>query len=186
MKYYIKLSLILLIFCAVASGILAYVNSLTAPVIAARKAQNEIDTRNALIPGADFSEASTADGSTYYIATNPESGEVLGYTFIAAETGYSSTVQTMVGVNKDFYVLSIKVIDQAETPGLGANCSNDSFTGQFAGMNPDQLLVDKDGGQVVALSGATITSRCVTNSIRERIRAVMTDLQSPAQAGGAQ
>lgn len=182
MKYYLKLSLILLIFCAVASGILAYVNTLTAPVISQRKAREAVETREALIPGASFTEAQTATGETYFVASNPETQEILGYTFVAAETGYSSTVQTMVGVDKDFKVLAIKVIDQAETPGLGANCTNDSFTAQFSGMSLEQLAVDKDGGQVVSLSGATITSRCIANSIRNRIQLVQADLA----AGGDQ
>jgi electron transport complex protein RnfG len=182
MKYYIKLSLILLVFCAVASGILAYINTLTAPVIAERKAREAIATREALIPGATFSEAQTATGETYFIATKPDSDEILGYTFIAAEIGYSSTVQTMVGVDKDFKVLAIKVIDQAETPGLGANCTNDNFTSQFSGMTLEKLYVDKDGGAVVSLSGATITSRCIANSIRNRIQAVQADLAT----GGTQ
>ncbi|MCB5259568.1 MAG: FMN-binding protein [Candidatus Cloacimonetes bacterium] len=182
MKYYIKLSLILLIFCAVASGILAYINTLTAPVIAQRKAKEEIATREALIPNANFTQAQTADGASYFVASNPETQEILGYTFIAAEIGYSSTVQTMVGVDKDFKVLGIKIIDQAETPGLGANCTNDNFTSQYAGMTIENLYVDKDGGAVIALSGATITSRCITNSIRNRIQAVKSDIS----AGGIQ
>ncbi|MCK9557269.1 MAG: FMN-binding protein [Candidatus Cloacimonetes bacterium] len=182
MKYYIKLSLILLAFCVVASGILAYVNGLTAPVIAARKAQTEIDTRQALIPGAEFTEAQTADGAQYFIAYDPATQDTLGYTFISAETGYSSTVKTMVGMDKDFKVLAIKVLDHAETPGLGANCTSESFTGQFSGLTVDQLKVDKDGGAVVSLSGATITSRCIANSIRTRITAVQSDIN----AGGAE
>lgn len=176
MKYYIKLALILFIFCAVASGILAYVNTLTASVIAERKTQEEISTREELIPGAVFTEAKTADGTSYFVANNPETKEVLGYSFISEEIGYSSTLRTMVGVDKDFNVLAIRVIDQAETPGLGANCVLESFTDQFTGMNKDNLKVDKDGGAVKSLSGATITSRAIANSIRNSILTVQSEL----------
>lgn len=181
MKYYIKLGFILLIFCAVASGILAYINSLTAPVIAERKAKEEIATRESLIPESDFEEQQAPGGEKYFIARDKETGEVKGYTFIAAQTGYSSVVQTMVGVDKEFNVINIKVIDQAETPGLGANCTSESFTGQFAGLPASELAVDKDGGKIKSLSGATITSRCVANSIREMVKA----LQAAIADGGA-
>lgn len=169
MKYYIKLSLILLIFCVVASGILAYVNTLTAPVIAQRKAMEEIQAREALIPNAEFEERQSDQGLTYYVAKDPETGEILGYTFIAADLGYSSTVQTMVGVDSEFKVLGIRIVDQGETPGLGANCTLPIFTNQFSGMALEEIYVDKDGGVVVSLSGATITSRCIANSLREGI-----------------
>lgn len=182
MKYYLKLGFILFVFCAIASGILAYINTLTAPVIAERKAREEEETRNSLIPNADFEQKVTDQGMIYYVAKDPAKDELLGYTFIAADVGYSSTVQTMVGVDPEFEVLGIQVVDQAETPGLGANCTSPSFASQFSGMSINDLYVDKDGGEVVSLSGATITSRCITNSLRESIL----DVQDEDQIGGEQ
>ncbi|HPI25182.1 MAG: RnfABCDGE type electron transport complex subunit G [Candidatus Cloacimonetes bacterium] len=177
MKDYLKLGSILLIFCVVATGILAYLNTLTQPVIAERKANEAVETRKELIPGASFREESTATGEVYYVATaEADSSQVLGYTFVSSETGYSSTVQTMVGVDKDFKVLAIKVISQSETPGLGANCTQPSFVDQFKNLILADLKVDKDGGKVKSLSGATITSRAVTNSIASSIAAIQADL----------
>jgi electron transport complex protein RnfG len=177
MKYYLKLGFILLVFCVVASGILAYLNTLTAPVIAERKAREAVETRQGLIPDAIFKADSTATGEEYFIATSAaDSSIVLGYTFVAEQSGYSSKVKTMVGVDKDFKVLAIKVIDQTETPGLGANCTQASFTEQFKDMMLNDLKVDKDGGQVKSLSGATITSRAIANSIAASIAAVQADL----------
>lgn len=173
MMYYLKLGFILLIFCVVATGILAYLNTLTAPVIEKRKASEEVLTREELIPDAVFIADSTATGELFYIARAKEDSTlVLGYTFICSQKGYSSDVKTMVGINKDFKVLAIKVIDQAETPGLGANCTSASFTNQFKNMAEADLKVDKDGGKVVSLSGATITSRAVASSIQAGIAAI--------------
>ncbi len=172
MMYYVKLGFILLVICAIAAGLLAYINSLTEPVIAERKAQEEISTRQALIPGAVFEEVSTEDGFTFFTAKDTESGELMGYTFIAAKSAYSSTIQTMVGIDRDMKVIAIKVIDQAETPGLGANCTQPSFYEMFRGLGESELYVDKDGGAVRSIAGATITTRAVTNSIREEIAAL--------------
>lgn len=182
MMYYLKLGFILLIICALAAGLLAYINFLTKPIIENRKAQDEINTRAALIPNAEFTKNSTEDGMEYFTATNPETGDLMGYTFIAAKSGYSSTILTMVGLDKEFKVLAIKVIDQNETPGLGANCLLDSFYAMFPGLEETELFVDKDGGKIKSLAGATITTRAITNSIREQIMALKKHL---ASVGGA-
>nr|MDK2850874.1 H+/Na+-translocating ferredoxin:NAD+ oxidoreductase subunit [Candidatus Cloacimonadota bacterium] len=181
MKYYLKLGFILLIFCAIASGVLAYINTLTAPIIAERKAREAIETRSALIPGAEFHEVQASDGSIFYEARDPETQEIMGYTFNASDLGYSSTVQTMVGVDPDFKVIAIRIVDQAETPGLGANCTSPSFTDQYKGLAIEDLYVNKDGGVIVPIAGATITSRCIANSIRKKAIEVRDEIN---QGGG--
>lgn len=177
MKYYLKLGLTLFLFCAGASGILAYVNSLTTPIIAARKAQDEIDAREKLIPGAIFEECETADGESYFIARD-EAEQILGFVFIATENGYSSKIQTMVGIDANFDIIGIEILDQGETPGLGANCINESFSAQFTDKDALGLKVNKDDGEIVALSGATITSRAIVNSIRTRANSLKADLET--------
>jgi electron transport complex protein RnfG len=82
----------------------------------------------------------------------------------------------MAGLDPEFRVIGIKIVDQGETPGLGANCTNKSFTSQFAGKTPEQLAVDKDGGPIKSLSGATITSRAIVASLAEEIEAIKADL----------
>ncbi len=180
--YYIKLGGILLAICVIATGILAYVNSVTEPKIQALKVAESIKSREELIPDSDFEEISIADDFSYFIARDKESKELKGYTFTAKKTGYSSKVQTMAGLDPDFKIIGIKIIDQSETPGLGANCSNQSFTDQFKGKTQDQLLVDKDGGPIKSLSGATITSRAIASSLKEEIQVIKDDLQKKEAA----
>jgi electron transport complex protein RnfG len=185
MKYYLKLGLILLVFCVVASGILAYVNSITAPKIAAIKQAEAEKARSELIPNAEFELVDTKPGDDfyYYVAKDATSKEIKGYTFTAAKTGYSSKVQTMAGVDPDFKLINIIVIDQAETPGLGANCTNDDFEAQFSGKTVDEMLVDKDGGKIKSLTGATITTRAIANSLKDEITLVKEEV-SAANGGG--
>ncbi|MDP2172980.1 MAG: FMN-binding protein [Candidatus Cloacimonadaceae bacterium] len=181
MKYYLKLGLILLIFCAVASGILAYINSLTAPVVKARKLQEEIDARNKLIPDSDFEEISVEGDKpfSYFVAYLKGTKEIQGYTFIAAETGYSSKILTMAGMDKNYKIINITVIDQAETPGLGANCTAISFTEQYKGLGANELAVDKDGGKKIkSLTGATITARAISNSLKKQIARIVADIEN--------
>lgn len=176
MKYYLQLGVILMIFCVIATGILAFVNSVTEPKIEALKAEESIKSREELIPDCDFEEVVLRDGFSYFIATDKESKELKGYTFTAQKKGYGSVIKTMAGLDPEFRVIGIKIVDQSETPGLGANCTNKSFTSQFAGKTPEQLAVDKDGGPIKSLSGATITSRAIVASLAEEIEAIKADL----------
>lgn len=180
MKYYLQLTITLLIFCAVGSGILAFVNAKTAPVIAERKLKESIAAREALMPQADFERhTAKADSSfEYYIAYNKGTKDIKGYTFLASQNGYAAPVKTMVGIDQDFKITSIQVVEQNETPGLGTNATQSFFTDQFKGKTEAELMVDKDGGKIKALSGATITSRAVTNSIRTSIAVLRLDLEA--------
>ncbi|GAB1366692.1 RnfABCDGE type electron transport complex subunit G [Candidatus Cloacimonadaceae bacterium] len=185
MKMFLQLGLILLAFCMVATALLAYVNSFTKPRIEAIKLKEAADARNELIPDSEFEEI-TGDLS-YYIARDKTTKEIKGYTFTAEQIGYGGPVKTMAAVDKDFKIISIKVIQQTETPGLGTNATLPKFTDQFKGKTLDQLTVDKDGGvppnAIKALTGATITTRAVANAVKasiDKLRASVS--QSPETA----
>lgn len=116
MKYYLQLGVILMIFCVIATGILAYVNSVTEPKIEALKAEESIKSREELIPDCDFEEVVLRDGFSYFIATDKETNELKGYTFTAQKKGYGSVIKTMAGLDPEFRVIGIKIVDQSETP----------------------------------------------------------------------
>ena len=75
--------------------------------------------------------------------------------------GYGGNVWLMVGLLPDGSIQNISVLEHHETPGLGTKMAEAPFKGQFIGKNPSEfnLKVKKDGGNVDALSGATISSR---------------------------
>ena len=189
MNYFVKLGLVLLLITAIASGILAFVNGLTAEKIKENKSVAEQKARKEVLGAAIRFEQQTVTLPALEVEPNPlknkaEAGprqfkyymgynsdsELAGYTFVAALYGYSSLVKTMVGVNLDMTIAQIKVIEQSETPGLGANAGTADFQSRFTSMNYEQLKVDKDGGAIKSLTGATITSRAVTNSIAEGMK----------------
>jgi len=79
-------------------------------------------------------------------------------------TGFGGPVGVMVGINMDDdSVLAVGVTTHAETPGLGSRAKDDpEFVAQFkGGAIKDPFKVSKDGGQINAMSGATITSQAV-------------------------
>ena len=63
---------------------------------------------------------------------------------------------------------------QLRDRGLGSKASNAEFKDQFPGLTADQAKVTKDGGQINAITGATITSRAVCTAVGAAIEAVGT------------
>ena len=74
----------------------------------------------------------------------------------------------MVGFAINGDIQRIVVIEHKETPGLGSKMSSPKFLDQFFGKNPAQmkLKVKKDGGEVDAITGATITSRAFSEAVQ--------------------
>ncbi len=91
-----------------------------------------------------------------------------GSTAVAFETkgkgGYGGDVGLMVGINlADDKVVAARVTTHSETPGLGARAKDDAvWISQFSEQSIDMnMKVKADGGDVDAMSGATVTSRAV-------------------------
>jgi electron transport complex protein RnfG len=96
-------------------------------------------------------------------------GDVIGYSFAAVGKGYGGDINTLVGLNKDYTVKEISILSNTETPGLGTKILEAFFTDQFRGLESGDVKLSKDGGKIDAISGATISSRAVTDSVRTAI-----------------
>lgn len=82
--------------------------------------------------------------------------------------GYSGDIWIMVGFTSDGTINNIVVLDHKETPGLGSKMSTEKFLNQFLEKNPEtfKMTVSKDGGEVDAISGATISSRAFCEAVQ--------------------
>lgn len=99
-----------------------------------------------------------------------KSGSVLGYVVTShSSDSYDGLVQILVGINADKTIKGIEMLELNDTPGLGQRAEEPEFKGQFAGKSGESLTVTKSGnageGEINAISGATITSRAVTNAV---------------------
>lgn len=185
----LKTGLVLMLVALVAAMALGFVNSRTAPIIAIQKelakqnAMNEVAA--ALSPGDSlaFDSLSVVGLGNPYSASDdllnivkvsvPPDTSGVGYLFIAYGKGYSSTLQTMVAVELDGSISSTTILFQKETPGLGANVVIPSkLIEEFYGLTASECLLTKDGGGIDAMTGCTITSRAVTNSVRTGLEAM--------------
>lgn len=87
-------------------------------------------------------------------------------------SGFADKVGLVVAINTDDQTLAgIAVTTHKETPGLGGNAKADpSFAAQFKGKSIEkEIKVTSDGGEINALSGATITSRAVCRGTMQAI-----------------
>jgi electron transport complex protein RnfG len=181
MKEIIKLGLILLLVTAIAGAALSVVNNITKPEIEKRKIQATAEALIAALPTAAngvIEPVIKADTIRYYLGYRDSlKQQFVGYALLAKENGYSSEIETMVGVDTTGSIVGIKILRQLETPGLGTKIEevrygevSPFFQTQFLAKAAGQLAVDKDGGQIVSITGATISSRAVTNSIKKGIK----------------
>jgi len=164
MKEMIKYGATLAFICIIAAGLLAGVNVLTkSKIISQALAEEEASLREVLPEAVSFEPVKSGDAVLYYKALDAE-GKLMGAAFKASGKGYSSIIETMVGMLKDGTITAIKVISQNETPGLGARVTEPAFTGQF------KNILDLSG--VSAITGATISSKAVMGSIEKKAREI--------------
>ncbi len=97
-------------------------------------------------------------------------GEPSAVVFESFGKGFGGDLGVMVGVNvKDDKLVGVGITTHSETPGVGSRAKTDpSFAKQFKGLPAvDTYKVKADGGQVDAVSGATLTSRGVSAALTD-------------------
>ena len=166
-----------------ASGALAIVNSFTAPKIAAQKQKEFSEGLLYVLPECENGVIlhEQAGNDIYYLGyANNDTTDLTGYAFSCFDKGYSSTIWTLVGVDTAGLIKKIKVLDQKETPGLGTRCAEIKsgedtpwWQRQFQGKKATEVSLDKDQGDIVSITGATITSRAITDGIARRSSAIL-------------
>lgn len=170
--YIARLAITLLLITAVVAAGLACVNAVTAPEIEALNVQKTQTAIEAVLPGGGEEIDFTDDSGIVSTIYKGQSG----YAVEVTPAGFNGTVTMMVGVDNSGKVLGISIVNHTETAGLGAEAASQSaagtaFRSQFAGMS-GSVSVSKDGGQVDALTGATITSRAVCTGVNAALNAV--------------
>lgn len=170
-KTIIKTAVSLFLICAVAAGLLAFVNSVTAPRISENNAKAAEEAKKAVLPSATaFSETTDANGNIYSVGTANE--ETIGYVFTTSASGYGGVIEVMTGIDAEGNVTGISILTINETPGLGMNANKDSFRNQYNGKSgPFTVAKNEASGEneILALTSATITSDAVTKAVNEAI-----------------
>lgn len=174
MKEMVKYGIILGVICFLASAVLAVVNNVTEPKIKAQKEKEEnLALKEVVSKAVTFKPYIAGDEVVYYSAYD-EKNRLCGFVIKSIGRGYSSDIEVLTGLKPDLEITNIKVLSQNETPGLGARVTEPEFEAKFIGKNSESL------NDVQAITGATISSNAVINSIRNKISELKNELLKEA------
>lgn len=175
---FINMVVVLFGVTLIASAAVGYVNSLTEGPINAAKQAKQVNAIRDVIPGefdndpsADAWSVETPDGGKLEFYPAKKNGELVG-TAVKTYTnnGFGGQIWLMVGFNPDGTIANYSVLEHKETPGLGSKMDVwfiKNGKGNITGKNPGTtgLKVSKDGGDIDAITAATISSRAFLDAV---------------------
>ncbi len=173
--------LALFVITAVSGGVLGLVYSFTKDAIAEVDLKKNQAAIQAVLPleGEITYKADTLSYTENGVTTTfpcnlayDAQGNFKGAAIKTSEGGFGGKIEMMVGFLADGTIKGTSVLSHSETPGLGANMTG-PFKDQFVDKNPAsfKLTVKKDGGDVDAITAATITSRAFSKAVNKAYNA---------------
>lgn len=168
--YFVRIISVLLLITMMVALLLAFVNGITAPVIAANDEKKMLDSIKDLFPTASDPKTEAAtftkdieDLDTFYRVT--DGGEGIGFCAVVNPKGFKGEVKMMVGI-VDGKVCGIRVLSHGETVGIGDKALGEEYFGKFNGVADYRTEID-------VVSGATYTSKAVKNGVKAALQALI-------------
>lgn len=165
------------VITVVAASALAGVYTLTKEPIAQAKAQKQQDAIGEVLPGIEFNNNPAAEateveinGETVTVFPARKDGELVGTAVESHDNnGFSGLITVMYGFDPAGVITGYAVMQHAETPGLGSKMGewfcDPAHTIIGLDSNTSNLTVSKDGGDIDAITAATISSRAFLRSL---------------------
>ncbi len=179
MKQLFKFGLILCLICLVSTLVLAVTYEVTKPKIEEQLKLEEEAAFKAILPEADSFTKKESNGIEYYEAL--KGGALAGYCVKVAANGYGGYIHMIVGIDPAGTIEGLEVIQHQETPGLGSKIEEIRpgekeawFLKQFRGKPASGIGLKKN---IDAITGATISSRAVTDSVRATIDKFLAEIK---------
>lgn len=174
----------LFLICLVATTLLAFANSVTAPIIEKLAVQTEIESRKKVCVLAEDFIDKNENGVSYALGVDKD-GKEIGMVFTTTAKSYGGEILVMTGVDMDGKVTGVELLSINDTAGLGMNATNPDFKDQFIGLVKG-IIVQKNSSdhannEITALTGATITSQAVTDAVN----AALADFEAITGKAGA-
>lgn len=184
-KKIVRLGLILFTITAITGMILGVVYEITAGPIQKTQERLKIEALAGALPGADeFKPMELASGASPSVTDVQQAfkeGQPAGHCLTVVTKGYAGPIEIVVGIEPDGKLRAIRVLNQTETPGLGAKAALPAFTGMYENKAVTELHVVKTpptaDDQIQAISGATITTDAVTLGVNEALKYWQTNLR---------
>jgi electron transport complex protein RnfG len=144
---------------------------------------SDVNSFDIVIEGAEIPSDKRSVKTDIYKALDKQ-GNCAGFAFIAAGAGFADKIELVVTVDaKCEKLLGFSVLSSNETPGFGSKMKDDSFRNQFKDAPAGELSLVKIGdagkidNEIVAISGATVTSTAVINIFNKSVISVKEQLQ---------
>jgi electron transport complex protein RnfG len=171
-------AIILTIIVLVTTGLLALTSGLTQAARDAQAVAAANANRLAVYPTAGKFEpidltpyAAEIPGVTEAYIVHDGNGALIGYLYQSEFRGYASEVPVLVAISPNSRIVKALVLENDETPGLGKKVADESFIGQFVGLDTTKVYTVKpnetDKTLLDAIAGATISSTAVTRAINQ-------------------
>ncbi|HKK41689.1 MAG TPA: RnfABCDGE type electron transport complex subunit G [Bacteroidales bacterium] len=167
--------LALTLIALVAATCLGFVYEMTKKPIELSNLKKKLDAIKLVVPSftndpnGDMFKLPTGQGDSLEVYPAKNGDSVVGYAVNTySDKGFAGRISLMAGFKPDGSLINIMVLEQKETPGLGTKMTEPKFKDQFNGKDPSQfkLKVKKDGGQVDAITAATISSRAFCDAVQ--------------------
>jgi Na+-translocating ferredoxin:NAD+ oxidoreductase subunit G len=174
----IKMILVLTVIALLCSSLLSVVNNLTREPILQAVQREKKEALRQVLPDFDndpfkcrVTISNNQETCVFHIAR--KNGEFAAAAFEASsDKGYGGTIKILAGVKNNNTLSGLAILQQNETPGLGAKITDEKFKGQFQNKNINQTKwkVKKDGGDIDAITGATISPTAVLDALSEGLK----------------
>lgn len=176
MNKILKLTFILFLVCAIVAGVLGGIYELTKDTIAEQKNAKTARAYAAVLESESYTDVAFDKAAFPTVDNIAKADNGAGHVVMTTFSGAQGSITMAVGVDTDYKCTGISIISHSETSGLGANAASTAkvgvdFRAQFVGQD-DTCAITKAGGEIDALTGATITSRSVANATATAIKAV--------------
>ena len=173
----INMFVALFVICIVSGGVLGVVyNATKDPIAAAETAKKTKAIKNVLPEFNELKETMVMSALEdveipFYLAYDADNNFIGAAVETFTNKGFSGNISLMVGILADGTLKNISVLQHAETPGLGSKMTEPTFKDQFNGKKADSfnIKVKKDGGDVDAITAATISSRAFCDAVNRAL-----------------
>lgn len=171
MNEYVKMVVVLVVLSILSGTVLAFSYEITDAKMKEQAEKALQESVKIVVPDAVKAEAVEHDDMLVLEGMDAQ-GNKKGVAFIVESDGYGGVIEMLVGYDpKEGKITGLEILSMQETPGLGAKITEPEFKDQFIGKSvEDDFEAEKD---VQIISGATVSSKAVSNGIKEALDKVL-------------
>lgn len=175
MREFFRLVGILTLVSIISAWALSTTYNITKPIIDLKRHQKKVEALALVLPPFDnqpdkeIIKLPTEKGEIVEFYVGKKNGQPTGIAFRKKAVGYGGNIVLMIGVTPEGKIYGLQVMEQNETPGLGAKISQPNFLKQFKNkdLTSARWEVKKMGGDFDQITAATVSSRAITKGIKE-------------------